>query len=132
MQCFWVCLKRTPSPLRVSLTTSSPALLPFWGRGFYYLRHPPGHQGKQLLLRIGLYGKGLAKWSLKEAREKWHRIRAWSKQTGRDPRDLKRQEQQEALPQHSGSTLLVAAESVLTHSRTRERTKQGDRNMLWK
>ena len=50
--------------------------------------------------------------------------------TGKDPRDLKRQEQQEALPQHSGPTLQTAAESFLTHSSTRERTKQGYRNML--
>ena len=95
------------------------------------LRHPPGRQGKQVPVRIGPYGKGPGKWSLKEAREEWDRIRAWTKQTGRDPRDLKRQEQQDALPPHSGPTLQAAAESFLTHSRTRERTKQGYRNMLW-
>jgi hypothetical protein len=82
-------------------------------------------------VRIGPYGKGPGKWSLKEARDEWDRIRAWSKQTGRDPRDLKRQEQQDALPQHSGPTLEQAAEAFLEHSRTRERTKQGYRNMLW-
>ena len=40
--------------------------------------------------RIGPYGKGLGPWSLKEAREEWDRIKAWSQQTGPDPRDLKR------------------------------------------
>ena len=95
------------------------------------LRHPPGRQGKQVPVRIGPYGKGPGKWSLKEAREEWDRIRAWTKQTGRDPRDLKRQEQQDALPAHSGPTLEQAAEAFLEHSRTRERTKQGYRNMLW-
>jgi len=53
----------------------------------------------------------------------WDHIRAWSQQRGRDPWDLNPQEQQDALAQHSGLTL--------DHSRTRERTKQGYRNMLW-
>jgi hypothetical protein len=101
-----------------------------WRRGFHYLRHPPGRQGKQVPGWIGPYGQGPGKWSLKEAREEWDRIRAWTNQTGKDPRDLKRQEQQEALPQHSGPTLQTAAESFLTHSSTRERTKEGYRNML--
>ena len=57
------------------------------------MRFPPGRAGKQVPVRIGPYGKGLGKWSLKEAREEWDRIRAWSKQTGLDPRELKRQEQ---------------------------------------
>ena len=29
------------------------------------LRHPPGRQGKQVPVRIGPYGKGPGKWSLK-------------------------------------------------------------------
>ena len=55
-------------------------------------RFPPGRQGKQVPVRIGVYGKGIGKWSLKEAREEWDRIRSWSKQHGKVPRDLKRQE----------------------------------------
>ena len=62
-------------------------------------------------MRFGPYGKGLGKWSLKEALEEWDRIRAWSKHTGLDPMDLKRLEQ--------------AAESFLDRSDTRERTKAG-------
>jgi len=46
------------------------------------MRFPPGRAGKQVPVRIGPYGKGLGKWTLKEAREEWDRIRAWSKQTG--------------------------------------------------
>jgi len=95
------------------------------------MRFPPGRKGKQVPVRIGPYGKGLGKWTLKEAREEWDRIRAWSKQTGLDPRELKRQEQKATIQQHTGPTLEQAAESFLGHSDTRERTKAGYRNMLW-
>ena len=94
------------------------------------MRFPPGRAGKQVPVRIGPYGKGLGKWTLKEAREEWDRIRAWSKQTGLDPRNLRRQEQQ-AIQQHAGPSLEQAAQSFLDRSDTRERTKAGYRNMLW-
>ena len=55
------------------------------------LRFPPGRKGKQVPVRIGVYGKGVGKWSLREAREEWDRIRTWSRQTGRDPRELKKE-----------------------------------------
>jgi integrase len=94
-------------------------------------RFPPGRQGKQVPVRIGPYGKGLGQWTLKEARDEWDRIRAWSKQTGMDPRELKRQEQKASIQQHAGVTLEHAAESFLACSETRERTKEGYRNMIW-
>ena len=37
-----------------------------------------------------VYGKGAGKWTLKAAREKWESIRTWSRETGRDPRELRR------------------------------------------
>ena len=95
------------------------------------MRFPPGRQGKQVPVRIGPYGKGLGQWTLKEARDEWERIRAWSKQAGMDPRELKRQEHKTNIQQHTGPTLEQAAESFLTRSSTRERTKTGYRNMLW-
>ena len=49
------------------------------------MRFPSGRQGKQVPVRIGVYSKGVGKWSLKEARDEWDRIRSWSKQNGRDP-----------------------------------------------
>ena len=52
-------------------------------------RFPPGRQGKQVEVRIGPYGKGVGKWTLKAARQEWERIRTWSRDTGRDPSDLK-------------------------------------------
>ena len=75
------------------------------------MRFPPGRQGKQVPVRIGVYGKGVGKWSLKEARDEWDRIRSWSKQHGKDPRDLKRQEKQALIQQSSGPTLQQACES---------------------
>ena len=33
------------------------------------MRFHPGRQGKQVPVRIGTYGKGAVKWSLKEARD---------------------------------------------------------------
>jgi integrase len=95
------------------------------------MRFPPGRQGKQVPVRIGPYGKGHGKWTLKEARDEWDRIRAWTKQTGMDPRELKRQEQKAVIQQHVGPTIEEAAESFLSRSDTRERTKAGYRNMLW-
>ena len=78
------------------------------------MRFPSGRQGKQVPVRIGVYGKGVGKWSLKEARDEWDRIRSWSKQNGRDPRELKRQERQALIQQSSGPTLQQACESYLT------------------
>ena len=54
------------------------------------MRFPPGRKGKQVPVRIGVYGKGLGKWSLREARDEWDRIKTWSRETGRDPRELRR------------------------------------------
>ena len=95
------------------------------------MRFLPGRAGKQVPVRIGSYGKGPGKWSLKEVREEWDRIRAWSMQAGLDPRELRRQEQKAGIQQHAGPTLEQAAESFLNRSDTRERTKAGYRNMLW-
>lgn len=95
------------------------------------MRFPPGRQGKQIPVRIGPYGKGPGQWTLKEARDEWDRIRIWSKQTGRDPRELKQQEQNATIHQHTGPSLVEAAQSFLDHSDIRERTKTGYRNMLW-
>ena len=53
-------------------------------------RFPPGRSGKQVEVRIGPYGKGAGKWTLKAAREKRESIRTWSRETGRYPRELRR------------------------------------------
>ena len=38
-------------------------------------RFPPGRSGKQAEVRIGPYGGGGGKWTLKAAREAWERIK---------------------------------------------------------
>ena len=53
-------------------------------------RFPPGRSGKQVEVRIGPYGRGAGKWTLKAAREEWENIRTWSRDTGRDPREMKK------------------------------------------
>ena len=52
-------------------------------------RFPPGRSGKQVDVRIGVYGKGAGKWTLMAAREEWERIRDWSRETGRHPKEAK-------------------------------------------
>jgi hypothetical protein len=51
---------------------------------------PPGGGGKRVEVRIGPYGRGAGKWTLKAAREEWEKIRTWSRDTGRDPREMKK------------------------------------------
>ena len=88
------------------------------------MRFPPGRQGKQVPVRIGVYGKGVGKWSLKEARDEWDRIRSWSKQHGKDPRDLKRQEKQALIQQSSGPTLQQACDSYLAAATSKAAQKE--------
>ena len=49
------------------------------------------HQGKQVEVRIGPYGKAEGAYSLKEARERWAELRLWAKEHQQDPRQWKRQ-----------------------------------------
>ena len=49
-----------------------------------HYRFPPGRSGKQLDVRIGVYGRGAGKWTLLAARKEWERIRDWSGESGRD------------------------------------------------
>ena len=54
----------------------------------------PKNGGKRCEVRIGPYGKGVGKWSLKAARDEWERIRTWSREHKRDPRELKKEERE--------------------------------------
>ncbi|MDC3009940.1 Arm DNA-binding domain-containing protein [Synechococcus sp. AH-736-G20] len=95
------------------------------------MRFPPGRKGKQVPVRIGVYGKGVGKWSLRQARDEWDRIRSWSRETGRNPRELKKEEQQAKVQQSSGPTFEQACETYLSTSTSKERTKKDYRNVLW-
>ncbi|ABM79070.1 Arm DNA-binding domain-containing protein [Prochlorococcus marinus] len=48
-------------------------------------RFPPGGGGRRVEVRIGPYGRGPGKWTLKTARAELERIRTWSRDKGRDP-----------------------------------------------
>lgn len=58
------------------------------------LRFPPGRQGKQIPMRIGVHSKGVGKSALREEQKEWDRIRAWSRENNKVPRELKKEEQQ--------------------------------------
>ena len=56
------------------------------------IRFPYSRTGKQIEVRIGVYGKGINQYSLKEAREEWLRLKKLSKENNRDPRDIQKEE----------------------------------------
>ena len=47
-------------------------------------RLPSGRSGKQVEVRIGPYGRGAGKWTLKAARKGWDDIGTWSREAGRE------------------------------------------------
>ena len=75
------------------------------GKSFYgYMYFPPGGGGKKVWVCIGPYGKGPGKWTLKDARDEWVRIRTWSQETGKDPRELKKGQQKQGEEKGRGPT----------------------------
>ena len=88
------------------------------------MRFPSGRKGKQVPVRIGVYGKGVGKWSLREAKEEWDRIRAWSRANNKDPRELKKEEQQDQVQQSSGPTFAEACASYLRNAKTKASQKE--------
>ena len=98
-----------------------------WGGGKFFearMRFPPGRKGKQVPVRIGVYGKGIGKWSLREAKEEWDRIRAWSREKNKDPRELKMEEQQDQVQQSPGPTFAEACASYLRNAKTKASQKE--------
>ena len=87
----------------------------FFGR----FRFPPGRQGRELEIRIGPYGKGPGKWSLKSAREEWERLRAWSREHNRDPRELRKEEKEGPIQVSTGPTLAEVCDSYCQKSKNK-------------
>ena len=81
-------------------------------------------KGKQVPVRIGVYGKGVGKWSLRDAREEWDRIRSWSRENNCDPRELKKEEQQDQVQQSSGPTFAEACLSYLRSAKSKASQKE--------
>ncbi len=72
-----------------------------------------GWKGKQLSIRIGVYGRGHNQWSLSDARDEWNRLKTWSNEEGRDPRELQKEEKRLFVDKTNNPTLLDAAEGWL-------------------
>ena len=95
-------------------------------------RFPPGRQGKWVEVRIGKYGKGVGRMSLKQARDEWRVIRAWSQENGKDPRDRKREAKDALVEQATLTTFEQACEAYLTSwSGANDKGKKEYRNILW-
>ena len=102
------------------------------GKSFYgYMYFPPGGGGKKVWVCIGPYGKGPGKWTLKDARDEWVRIRTWSQETGKDPRELKKEERAVVVEQQKTPTLERAATEFLERSHLKRTTLKDYRNMLF-
>ena len=92
----------------------------------------PKNGGKWIEVRIGPYGKGPGKWSLKEASDEWDLIKTWSKENGKDPREKKKKEQAELVQKTTSPTLEQACQSYLDEwTSVREEGKTEYRNLIW-
>ena len=95
------------------------------GKSFFVkTRFPPGRQGKWVEVRIGKYGKGVGRMSLKQARDEWRVIRAWSQENGKDPRDRKREAKYAREEQATLTTFEQACEAYLTWSGANEKGRR--------
>ena len=100
----------------------------FMGR----IRFPPGRTSSVVDVRIGVYGKGTGKWSLKEARDEWELIRTWSRENNKDPRDRKREQKQVLVQERESPTFEQASESYLSEwTSANAQGKKEYRNLLW-
>ena len=92
----------------------------------------PKNGGKWIEVRIGPYGKGPGKWSLKQASDEWDLIKTWSRENGKDPRDRKREAKDALVEQATLTTFEQACEAYLTSwSGANEKGKKEYRNILW-
>ena len=95
-------------------------------------RQPPGRQGKQKEYAIGVYGKKVGQFSLKEAREEWARVRAWGAENGQDLQHYKHHQRREEVEvKQELPTLKQAADEYLENSRHRPSTKKDYTNCIY-
>ena len=96
------------------------------------MRFSPGRKSPVVDVRIGVYGKGVGQWSLRQAREEWSAIRTWSRENGKDPRERKREQKALLVQKTTSPTLEQACESFLSDwTSANERGKREYRNLLW-
>ena len=99
----------------------------FMGR----IRFPPGRTSSVVDVRIGVYGKGTGKWSLKEARDEWELIRhgvgrtTRTQETGRGSRKV-------LVHERESPTLQQVWESFLFDwTGANAQGKKDYQNLLW-
>ena len=74
------------------------------------------YEGKQIEVRIGVYGDMKGQWSLTRAKEEWIRLKTWSQETGKDPRELKKEERKKReIKEAKGKLLEELATEYLIH-----------------
>ena len=95
-------------------------------------RYPAGRAGKQIEIRIGTFGRHAEQLTLKQARDEWQAIKTWSKETGRDPRDRKKDAQLLLDQEQSVPSLAEYAEVYLQSisGRVKPTTVKDYRNIL--
>mgnify|MGYP001170308855 CR=1 FL=1 len=93
-------------------------------------RFPPDRSGQFRDYQIGPYGKGVGKWSLKQARDEKDRLDQLRK-AGEDPRLLKSEAKREVLQQALTPSVQKAAEGFLDRSKNKPSTINDYRNMLF-
>ena len=93
-------------------------------------RVPPGRNGKQVEVRIGVFGKRYDQWTLKAARDEWERIRKWAYENKRDPRDLYKEERAPAKPIRT-KTLKEVVDAYLLRSGHAKSTLKDYKNKLF-
>ncbi len=86
---------------------------------------------KQISVRIGVYGTGYKQLSLNDARDEWNRLRTWSREEGRDPRDLQKEEKRLFVDKTNNPTLLDAVEGWLEKTDIAPSTKRDYENKLF-
>ena len=93
-------------------------------------RFPPSREGQRRDYQIGPYGKGVGKWSLKQAKDEVIRLDQLRK-AGEDPRLLKSESKRELIKQATNPSLIKAAEGFLERSKNKPSTVKDYRNMLY-
>ena len=71
---------------------------------------PRGRKGKQLEVRLGLYGTGRGRISIKEAKDKFRKVKEESDETGIDPREIIKKEKNRLVITNNEHTCLEAVE----------------------
>jgi integrase len=94
------------------------------------MRFPPTRSGKLIDYHLGTYGKGSGQLTLKQARDEWERVRTWSKDNGKDPRELKKERKKMFLVESQSPPLIKVCEGYFTNAKLRKSTIADYQNII--